>query len=148
MTAVGGSAGLLFTSLSGWVLVVLLGATVALPYLLRGRAVVAPGDRTPFLVRLRPHFWLGYALAPLTLAHLWPAMSGGWLRGADRPGLYLASGAFLLLFAQVALGRRLRTVRRGRRSLRRLHFWTMAALGLLALGHVALDGATLRLFLS
>ncbi len=71
-------SGLLFTSISGWVLVVLVAFTSILPWTARRDA-------------LRAHFQVGCAIAPVCLVHAWPAMRAGWIRGADRTGLQLAS---------------------------------------------------------
>jgi hypothetical protein len=142
-------AATLFTWASGWVLVVLIGTTVALPYVFRRGASAASGAKPrPFLERMRPHVWLGDAVVGLTVAHLWPAMSQGWARRVDALGLYLATGALLLAVAQVALGLGLRAAAgRRRRRLRRAHFWTMVALVALAAGHVARNSAALRVLL-
>jgi len=138
--------GVLFTAVTGWVLVVLIATTIGLPYLLRGAPPVASGSVRPsVLERLRPHFWLGFSIAPLTFVHLWPAMSEGWVRRIDVLGLYLASLAFLLTIVQVLLGLRLRDMgSASRRRLRRVHFWTMAGIAGLAVGHVGINGAVLR----
>jgi hypothetical protein len=135
--------GQIFTDVSGWALLALLATTIALPFVLRGDTSSPPaGGPVPFLQRLRPHFWLGYGVALLMLAHLWPAMSEGWVRQVDQTGLYLATGAFFLIPIQVGLGMRLRDVRRGRRiGLRRAHFWTMASIAAVTLGHVALNSS-------
>jgi hypothetical protein len=138
--------GVLFTAVSGWVLVVLLATTIGLAYWLRrAPPVSSDSERVPLLDRLRPHFWLGFGIAPITFAHLWPAMSEGWVRRVDQPGLYLAAGAFVLTIGQVVLGLRLRDVRsRSRRAVRRVHFWTMALIAALTIGHVAINSATVR----
>jgi hypothetical protein len=117
---------------SGWVLLALLAVTIALPYLLRRR----PGA---FLRRMRPHFWAGFAVPVLTLAHLAPSMASPWIRTVNVAGLDLASLALLLVLAQVALGARLRRARTGRRSLRRAHLATMLGIAVLVAGHVALN---------
>jgi hypothetical protein len=76
-------------------------------------------------------------------------MSEGWVRRVDQPGLYLAAGAFLLTIGQVVLGLRLRDIRsRSRRALRRVHFWTMAGIAALTVGHVAINSATMRVLFS
>jgi hypothetical protein len=72
-------------------------------------------------------------------------MSEGWVRRIDVLGLYLASLAFLLTIVQVLLGLRLRDMgSASRRRLRRVHFWTMAGIAGLAVGHVGINGAVLR----
>jgi hypothetical protein len=138
--------GVLLTAMTGWVLVVLIATTTGLPYVLRGASPAASNYApAPLLQRLRPHFWLGFSIAPITFEHLWPAMSGGWVRGVDTLGLYLASLAFLLTIVQVFLGLRLRDARsHPRRWLRRVHFWTMAGIAGLTLGHIGINSASLR----
>src|SRR6266516_6155539 len=100
--------GYLFTLVSGWIILAILATTIALPFALRGDTTIPLiGGPVPYLRRMRPHFWLGGSLAPLTFAHLWPAMQGGWVRQVDQTGLTLASVAFLLIPVQVGLGLRL-----------------------------------------
>jgi hypothetical protein len=139
----------LFTRSSGWVLVVLLATTITLPYLLRGAVPASKGRPAPdFLQRLRPHFWLGYAILGLVFAHAWVAMSAGGAGRADLAGLFLATGALVLVVVQVAVGLNLRDLHRpGRRKLRRAHFWVMVGIATLAIGHIALDSGSLRAFL-
>jgi len=138
--------GVLLTGVTGWLLVVLIATVVVLPYLLRGRAAVATHrSGLPVLLRLRPHYWLGFAVAPLAFVHLWPAMSEGWVRRVEPTGLYLASVAFLLACTQIGLGLRLRQPRGSRLWLRRGHFGSMLLIVALAIGHVALNSATLRM---
>ena len=119
---------------SGWLLLLLLAVTIALPYLLRRR----PGA---FPRRMRPHFWAGFAVPVLTVAHLAPSMTSPWIRTVDAVGLDLASLALLLVLLQVALGARLRRPRTGRRALRRAHLATMLGIVVLVAGHVALNAA-------
>jgi len=140
----------LFTSASGWVLVVLLAATIALPYLIRSRRFALEDvSRVPWRTRLRPHYWLGYVGAGIVLAHAWVPMRAGWAMRSNATGLYLASGALLLLCAQIVLGLRLRQTRGNlRRRLRRAHFWIMATAVALALGHIGLNSAAVRMLAS
>lgn len=127
--------GLLFTSTSGWVAALLLAFTSLVPWIVRPETVS----------RLRLHFWAAYALAPLCLVHSWPAMSEGWIRKAAGTGLNMASGAFLLIVAQVGLGLLLRSARgRERLRLRRIHLLAMIAVVALSGGHVAFNSVLLR----
>jgi hypothetical protein len=139
---------LFLTRASGWILVVLIPATASLPYLMRrpSSAPPAPGGRhAPLLVLLRPHYLIGYAIAAVVLAHIWVPMSDGQAGAVDATGLYVATGASVLVFAQVAIGRTLRDPRLpGRRWIRRAHFWTMVAIAALAAIHIAINGGTLR----
>jgi hypothetical protein len=134
---------------SGWLIALLTGVTVALPYLLRrGRTPAA------YLVRLRPHHWIGFTLAGLSLLHAGLAMSAGASPGgADwAVGIWVATGALLLVFGQVSLGLGLRGtpglsgIERRRR--RRLHLLTMLLLVAGGLTHVVLNGPLVRSLLS
>jgi hypothetical protein len=89
-----------------------------------------------------PHYWLGYAIGGLVLAHAWVSMSAGFATHVDATGLYLATGALVLIILQVAVGLRLRERgRRNHRQLRRLHFFTMVAILTTAAAHIVLDSA-------
>lgn len=120
------------SAVSGWVLLALLAVTITLPYLLRRRSGA-------ILRRMRPHFWAGFAIPVITLAHLAPSMTAPWIRTVNTVGLDLASLALLLILAQVIIGARLRRARAGRTGLRRAHLLTMAGITVLAAVHVALN---------
>jgi hypothetical protein len=127
--------------------------TVALPYLLRrgavGRGVSAsPKAGVSFRQRMRPHFWIGYAIVTLSAFHALIAMTGG-ITGLINPlGLSLAFiGLFVVVF-QLALGSLLaRPDLPERRTLRTLHFWTMCSLVVLGFGHILLNSPTLAHFI-
>jgi hypothetical protein len=92
-------------SASGWLLVALTATTVALPFVFRlgaiGRALgLAAAKSVPFLRRMRRHYWLGYAIAGITLFHAVLAMSTATSRHVSVLGLYLAT----LALALIALG--------------------------------------------
>ncbi len=136
---------LLFTGISGWVLVVLLGGTTALPYALR-RGVFAEWQTSrpphPYLQRMRPHYVLGYAVAGVVLAHAWLSMGAGSAKREATIGLYFATGALVLIVVQVCVGLRLRERGRlDRKQLRRVHFVTMAAVLSTAAAHIALNSS-------
>jgi hypothetical protein len=127
------------SGMSGWVLVLLLPLAIALPFLLR-RGKTGIHDQRPLVQRLRSHYRLGYAIAALAVIHAWIATGTGLALRANTTGVYLATGALFLVFAQVFLGLLLREPRlRRRRVLRRRHFWDMAGIVSLALGHIALN---------
>lgn len=132
------------TSVSGWVVALLLPAATALPFLLRrGGQAIAGG--APIGRRWRRHFWLGYAIAALALIHAAYSTGTGLALRAAMSGIYLATGALLLVFAQVFVGLLLREPSlRNRPALRRRHFWGMAAIVVLVLGHIALNSALLH----
>lgn len=125
------------TSSTGWLMMVLLVAIIAYPFLLRGGLL---GPVQPFLRRMRLHYWLGYGLGIAMLIHIWFSMSGGVALVANAVGLYLATVAMFLVGAQIMLGRRLSWPKLAqRRYIRRWHFWVMFALVAFILAHVALD---------
>lgn len=137
------------SAVSGWLLLALLAATIAAPFLLRpgaaGRppAGVAAARPRPYLQRMRPHYRLGLTVPALALVHAWPSMAGGQARTLNAVGLYLATGAFLLTVAQALLGNQLRTTgaaAAGRRRLRRTHLSVMVGIAVLTVGHIVLNG--------
>jgi hypothetical protein len=134
------------TSLSGWIQIPLFGALVPLPYLLRGKALRTAGVRArPFLERMRPHYWIGFAIAGLTLLHAVVPMSSGLMRGVNPTGLDLATGALFLVLVQVFLGISLRNPKLpDRRMVRRWHFWVMATMSGAGLAHIWLNSALLQ----
>ncbi len=135
---------LIVTAISGWALVLAIAATIALPYLLRRRALGA-AERRPVLERLRPHYWLGYAIAGGALVHAAVPAVAGWGLRANGTGLYLATGALLLVILQMFWGLLLREPSvRDRAAVRRRHFWGMVGLVALALGHIALNSALIH----
>jgi hypothetical protein len=81
-----------FTGVSGLLMVIALPLTVTLPYVLRRGPLARQGaaqgaavgaKSLSFLQRMRPHYWLGYGIAGLTLVHALVAMSGGLALAAD-----------------------------------------------------------------
>lgn len=137
-------------SASGWALVVMTAVTIAIPFLLYRQLRASPwrlklGKGRAFLQRMRPHYWLGYIIAAVTLVHVIVSMGAGLSFGLNVLGLLLASAAFFLLFAQVLLGRSLRKPGvPSRRALRRLHLILMIAIVVLGASHILLDSPTLR----
>lgn len=133
------------TSVTGWALMVLLLATIVYPFLLR-RGLLGPVQ--PFLTRMRFHCWLGYSIAGIVLVHLWIPMSVGLAGRVNATGLYLATGALILIFIQVSLGRRLSWPKLSmRRVVRRWHFWVMVGIVVFVLGHIALNSGTVRMLI-
>ena len=133
----------LLSEASGWLIVVLAGITVTLPYLVRGRRLAPEGWGVGYLQRLTPHYWIGYTIAGLSVLHATLAMSGPILGGnAYLTGIWIGTAGMLLGFGQVSLGVRLRSLRgEGRLRLRRWHFAAMAALAIVGGLHVWLNGA-------
>lgn len=135
---------LVLTGASGWVLVLLLPLTIALPFVLR-RRTRRTADEGPAGGRWRLHYWLGYGIAALAAAHAVVPTSTGLALRANAAGLYLATAALLLVFIQVFVGLLLREPSlRNRPVMRRWHFWGMAGIVVLALGHIALNSVLLH----
>ena len=140
-------------SVTGFGLVALGACTIALPYMLRSawyaRALEALGAKgVPLLRRMRPHYWLGIAIAAITVAHALLPLFGGVTGQVNLFGLSLAVLALCLVLPQVSLGLRLRNPKTPERTaLRRLHFVIMVCLVVLALGHIALNSPTLHALL-
>ena len=136
---------LVITSATGWLMMVLLIALIAYPFLLRAGIL---GPVQPFLSRMRLHYWMGYTLGGALLIHLWFSMSGGTALMVNAVGLYLATVAMFLVGAQIWLGRTLSWPKLGqRRQVRRWHFWVMVGLVAFILAHVALDSALVQTLL-
>lgn len=124
----------LLVSATGWVAVLVLGITTALPYLLRSRQ-----GTTPFRKRLWPHYWLGYGLLVLVMVHSSFVMGPAMAR-SDAAGIWAATLALGLLFLQLALGLLLQNGSPSQRQLRRLHFRSMIALAVLVVVHLWRNG--------
>jgi len=144
---------IVFITDSGWLLIALLVTTILLPPLVRptalsrGLGLIFP-DAKPYLLRLRPHYWLGYLIAALALAHGLAAITSGLSRGVDQLGLDFAVGALILLVAQLLIGRTLSEPWLTRRpELRRWHFRATLVLIILILGHLIFDSPTIRTIL-
>ena len=130
------------TSATGWVMIVLLVATILYPFLLRSGIL---GPVQPFLKRMRFHYWLGYSIAGILLFHVLVSMSAGLANRTSALGLDLATVALLLIVGQVMLGRQLSWPKLSmRRVVRRWHFWVMITIVAFVLGHVALNSGTIQ----
>ncbi len=135
---------LVLTGVSGWVLVLLLPLTIALPFLLRRRKQHT-SDEGLRGGRWRLHYRLGYVIAALAVAHAVVPTSTGLALRVNAAGLYLATAALLLVLVQVFVGLLLREPSlRNRPTMRRWHFWGMAGIVALALGHIALNSVLLH----
>ena len=129
----------IITSATGWLMMVLLIALIAYPFLLRAGFL---GPVQPFLVRMRLHYWMGYILGGAVLVHLWFSMSSGAALVVNAVGLYLATIAMILIGVQLWFGRNLSRPRFAQRGqIRRWHFWVMVGLVVFLLAHVVLDSA-------
>lgn len=121
-------------SITGWAAVLGTGIETALPYIFRNSAVRTPNLKT----RMWPHYWLGYALAALVLAHT--SLVGAAMERSDAIGIWAATLALGFLFLQVGFGLILKAGSRRQRQLRRWHFWSMISfIGLLVV-HIARNG--------
>ncbi len=134
----------LIGGLAGRVATVLSILVVALPYLLRRNRLsrglgLAQEHAAPYLRRLGPHFWIGYAIVALSTLHAGTVMRA--MARANSVGILAATVAFFLLLFEIALGLNLKDERLpARRPTRRLHFWTMAAFVAALSAHLWLNG--------
>ncbi len=129
------------SSATGWLVAALVIVNVSLAYLLRGRLLAANGWTTPYLQRMRPHYWIGVTIGGLSLVHAGLAMSGP-MRSSSlyTAGLWIATGSLLLVFAQVMVGMRLVALRGADRlRLRRTHFRIMAGMVATGMVHIVLN---------
>lgn len=116
--------------LAGRVATVLCVLLIALPYVLRRNRLsrglgLAQEHAAPYLRRLWPHFWVGYAVLALSTLHAGTVM--GAMGRANGTGIWAATAAFFLLLFEIVLGLSLKDEQVSpRRPLRRLHFWMMA----------------------
>jgi len=124
----------LVVALTAWMAVLLLGVEASLPYLLRRMRTT--GTKLSFRERLRPHYWLGYALAALSTMHA--SLVGPAMARSDAAGIWAATLAWGLIFLQVGLGLLLRNG--GTARVRRTHFWSMVGLSALIVAHVWRNG--------
>ena len=118
----------LLTTVTGWTAVLATGIEIALPFLIRNPPLKASAEqmRPNLRANLWPHYWLGYLLLALVLAHASFVM-GPAMGRADAVGIWSATLAFCLLLLQVALGLPLKNQLGGGSQLRRWHFWNMIA---------------------
>ena len=124
------------TALGGWAGVMLFGAGLMMPYLLRG----VSRTNAPYLRRLWPHYWLGYLALFVSSAHAWLTMRSGNMHGINSSGVWIATIALLIMVWQIAVGLMLRDpTQSNRRTMRRTHFWTMTLVGGLIVMHIALN---------
>lgn len=121
----------MLSAIFGWIALALIPATAITAWALR-RA-----GRGSFLVRMRPHFVLGYASVAFTVAHL--SMTMGAMGRANADGIWLATFALLALCLQAFVGTNLQSPGVYRAVLRRWHLVTFALALALALGHVVLN---------
>jgi hypothetical protein len=134
-------------SVTGWAAVLTTGIEAALPYIFRNQVRNSLGpfagslpQRAPSLrARMWPHYWLGYALLALVLAHTSFVM-GPAMGRSDATGVWAATLALCLLFLQVGIGLILKSGSGNRRPIRRWHFWSMIGFIGLVLIHLLRNG--------
>ena len=135
---------ILAVSITGWVSVFAIGLETALPYLIRSGVLrsseIASTERAVSVanlrVRLRTHYWIGYSLGLLVLVHACIVMGPAMAR-SDSLGIWSATGALCLLFAQVVVGLSLREVNtHSKARALRFHFWNMILLVVLVSIHI------------
>ena len=149
----------LHTEWTGWLVAVILGVQIALPFLLRRvpktaaspgvspgtipQAKQAPAKQVPGN-SMRWHYLLGFVLPAVALAHGWIPMASGHMPRTNIAGLWLATFALALMFLQLLIGLATQQVS-GRGNvvaqtvLRRVHFVAMLAIAALALSHMLLN---------
>lgn len=119
------------SDIAAWLATALVPATAAAGWLLRRLGAGA------FVLRMRPHFALGYAALLFASIHL--ALSMGNAGSASRAGLWCAALALAGIGLQTFSGTNLQSPGAYRVVLRRWHtvlFWIVAAL---VVGHVLLN---------
>ena len=112
-------------------------AVVAVPLSASAGWMLRRWGRGRFVIRMRPHFVLGYAALGIAAIHI--ALVMGRMGGANPKGIWFATLAFAGLGLQAFLGTNLQSPGAYRAPLRRWHvilFWTI---GLLVTGHVLLN---------
>lgn len=135
-----------FTSASGWIATILIATEILLPYLLRRSRLsellgIAAGFTKPYLHRMRPHYWAGYTLLVLSMAHAWMPMQAGYAKRVNAIGLWIATLALCALLLQALLGLVLQDAKLQFRVLtRRSHFWLMVVIAAAVVLHVWLNG--------
>jgi hypothetical protein len=134
-----------YFSASGWIASLLLGVEILLPYLLRPSRVsrsldIVPRQSGRYLLRMKPHYWLGYVVLGLSTLHAWFPMQAGYMKRANMAGLSFATAALLLIMFQALSGLTLQDVRApGRAKIRSCHYWTMIAVVLCVGAHIYLS---------
>lgn len=113
------------------------GAVAAVPLNAAAGLLLRRWGRGRFIIRMRPHFVLGYAALAIAATHVVLVM--GNMASANATGIWFATLAVGVLGVQAFLGANLQAPGAYRVPLRRWHvilFWTIA---LLIAGHVLLD---------
>lgn len=123
-----------FSATSGWIALGLIPVTACTAWILRRFA------RGKFIVRMRPHFVLGYASLAFAAAHLATSMGDTGSSG-NSTGLWFAALAFAGLAVQSFVGTNLQSPGIFRKPLRRWHAAVFVLVLVLAGGHVLLSGA-------
>lgn len=113
------------------------GAVAAVPLNAVAGLFLRRWGRGRFIIRMRPHFVLGYATLAIAATHIVLVM--GHMASANPTGIWFATLAFGVLGVQAFLGTNLQSPGAYRVPLRRWHvilFWTIT---LLIAGHLLLD---------
>ena len=91
--------------------------------------------RGRFVVRMRPHYVLGYGALALAIVHLSSSMGG--MGGANATGIWLATLAIFALGIQAFIGTNLQSPGLYRLPLRRWHLVVFTCAAIFAVAHVA-----------
>ncbi|MGC2129194.1 MAG: hypothetical protein WA629_03755 [Candidatus Aquilonibacter sp.] len=127
----------LSSAATGWIAIALVAAAALLAVVLR-RLRRAPS----LILRMRPHFMLGYAALVVALLHTY--FSLGSMRGEDPGGLWAATAALFALGTQTFVGASLQDPGGYRRPLRAWHLGILGGLVVLLVWHVTANGALVR----
>lgn len=93
--------------------------------------------RGRFVIRMRPHYVLGYAALAIAAIHV--ALVAGQMGAANPAGIWLATFAFAGLGLQTFAGANLQSPGAYRTPLRRWHIVLFLTILVLIAAHVALD---------
>ncbi len=113
------------------------GAVIAVPLSAVAGWLLRRWARGRFVIRMRPHFVLGYAALATAAAHA--ALAMGHMAVANSTGIWFATLAFGGLGVQTFLGTNLQSPGAYRVPLRRWHVIVFLTIALLIAGHVLLD---------
>ena len=118
---------------SGWVALACIPLAALVGWYLRRRRSIAP-----LVVRMRPHYIIGYGTLILALLHVWFSMAS--MRVANALGLRLAVLALIVIAVQAVIGASLQDPGRYRRPIKGWHIALFVAALALSLAHALLDG--------
>ena len=128
---------LIETAAAGWIAALLFLAVAALPLVLQ-RLHISSAAKVGVM---RWHYTFAFAVVGIALVHAWLPMSARMMRGVEPTGLWLATAALGVLFAQLVLGVVLKSAGGRPVGIRRLHFALMTSALILIAVHIVLNRA-------